>query len=121
MKKPERRWFPKKKREDVEIYLERWRTALEERGMRINRFKIEYICACIDGGSIRMNGEMLKREQKFKYLGSVVDARSEASCTGWVEKLEGRRKRRPRKRWRDCIRDDLQLKGIIEEEAQDGN
>lgn len=56
-----------------EINLERWRTALEERGMRISRSKIEYIYTSSDGESRRMDGEELKRVQKFKYLGSIVD------------------------------------------------
>ena len=228
------------RREDLEIKLERWRAALEERGMRISRSKTEYMCTSNDEGSIRMDGEELKRVQKFKYLGSIVDAsglmdeevkhRVQAGWNNWrsasgvlcdkkvplrlkgkfhrtvirpamlygtetssmkkteekrmdvaemrmlrwmcgltredrirneyirgstkvVEiskkiqegrlrwyghllrrdedhvgrctmemKVQGRRKRgRPRKRWRDCVRDDLQLKGITEEEAQDRN
>ena len=227
-------------REDLEANLERWRAALEERGMRISRSKTEYMCTSTDEGSIRMDGEELKRVQKFKYLGSIVDAsgnmeeevkhRVQAGWNNWrsasgvlcdrkvplrlkgkfhrtvirpamlygtetasmkrteekkmdvaemrmlrwmcgvtredrirneyvrgstkvVEiskkiqegrlrwyghllrrdedhvgrqimemEVEGRRRRgRPRKRWRDCIRDDLRLKGITEEEAQNRN
>lgn len=46
---------------------------MEERGMRISRSKIEYIYTSSDGESRRMDGEELKRVQKFKYLGSIVD------------------------------------------------
>lgn len=53
--------------------MEMWRTALEERGMRISRSKIEYIYTSSDGECRRMDGEELKRVQKFKYLGSIVD------------------------------------------------
>ena len=228
------------RREDLEVNLERWRTALEERGLRISRSKTEYMSTSIDGGSIKMDGEDLKKVQKFKYLGSIVNAkgnlddevrhRVQAGWNNWrsasgvlcdkkiplrlkgkfhrtvirpamlygtetaslkkteekrmdvaemrmlrwmcgvtredrirneyirgstkvVEiskkiqegrlrwyghlmrrdedhvarhtmemEIEGRRKRgRPRKRWRDCVKDDLQLKGISEEEAQNRN
>nr|XP_027232264.1 uncharacterized protein LOC113823773 [Penaeus vannamei] len=61
------------RREDLQINLERWRTAVEERGIRISRSKTEYMCTYIDGGSIRMDEE-LKRVEMFKYLGSIVDA-----------------------------------------------
>ncbi|MEL7196585.1 MAG: reverse transcriptase family protein, partial [Bacteroidota bacterium] len=63
-------------REDLEEKVERWRAALEERGMRISRSKTEYMCANIDGevlGSIQLAGEELKRVNKFKYLGSIVE------------------------------------------------
>ena len=64
-------------KEDLEVNLERWRTVLEERGMRISRSKTEYMCTCIDGndiGSIRLDGVEIKKVNKFKYLGSIVDA-----------------------------------------------
>ncbi|XP_064110342.1 uncharacterized protein LOC135218125 [Macrobrachium nipponense] len=59
-----------------ELRLERWRAALEERRMRISRSKTEYVCSNIteDGGnSIRLGGEGIKRLQKFKYLGSILE------------------------------------------------
>ena len=64
-------------REDLEVKLERWRTALEGRGMRISRSKTEYMCASVDGiggDSIRMDGEEIKKVNKFKYLRAMVDA-----------------------------------------------
>ena len=63
-------------RGELEAKLERWRMALEERGMKISRSKTEYMCNSVggdDGGSIRLNGEDIKRVDKFKYLGSVVE------------------------------------------------
>ena len=65
------------RREDLEVKLERWRAALEGRGMRISRSKTEYMCASIDGDGgdrIRMDGEEIKKVHKFKYLGAMVDA-----------------------------------------------
>ena len=44
-------------REQAEESLERWRNALERRGMRISRDKTEYLCLNVD---------------EFKYLGSMV-------------------------------------------------
>ena len=38
-----------------------------------------------------------------------------------MEVQGGRRSGRPRKRWRDCVRDDIHLKGINEEETHDRN
>ena len=65
------------RKEDLEVKLERWRAALEGRGMRISRSKTEYMCTSIDGDdleSIWMDGEEIKRVNKFKYLGTMVDA-----------------------------------------------
>ena len=64
-------------REDLETKLERWRTALEDRGMRISRSKTEYMCTTNeeDGReSIRLDGEEIKRVDNFKYLGAIVNA-----------------------------------------------
>ena len=64
-------------REDLETKLERWRTALEDRGMRISRSKTEYMCTTNeeDGReSIRLDGEERKRVDNFKYLGAIVNA-----------------------------------------------
>ena len=51
---------------------------MEDRGMRVSRKKTEYLC--IGEGEtdeeVKMQGEKLKRVEKFKYLGS--------NCTdGW--------------------------------------
>ncbi|XP_064111289.1 uncharacterized protein LOC135218769 [Macrobrachium nipponense] len=63
-------------REELEGRLERWMAALEERGMRISRSNTEYMYSSIteDGGnSIRLGREVIKRVQKFKYLGSILE------------------------------------------------
>lgn len=64
-------------REDLEMKLERWRQVLEDRGMRISRSKTEYMCTTNEGDdreSIQLGEEQIKRVDKFKYLGSVVNA-----------------------------------------------
>ena len=60
----------------LERKLEEWRVALESRGMKISRSKMEYFTTDTSGdqqAKIRLNGEMLKRVKIFKYLGSTVD------------------------------------------------
>ena len=60
----------------LERKLEEWRVALESRGMKISRSKTEYFTTDTSGDqqtTIRLNGEMLKRVNTFKYLGSMVD------------------------------------------------
>lgn len=64
-------------REDLEVKLERWRQVLEDRGMRISRSKTEYMCTTTEGDdreSIQLGGEQIRRVDKFKYLGSFVNA-----------------------------------------------
>ncbi|KAK3544152.1 hypothetical protein QTP86_003162, partial [Hemibagrus guttatus] len=66
-------------REQVEENLERWRFALERRGMKVSRSKTEYIC--VNGregsGTVRLQGEEVKKVQEFKYLGSTVQSNGE--------------------------------------------
>ena len=61
-------------REELETRLETWRRAMEDRGIRVSRQKIEYLC--IGEGEaneeVKMQGEKLKRVEEFKYLGSIV-------------------------------------------------
>ncbi|KAK3523637.1 hypothetical protein QTP70_005839 [Hemibagrus guttatus] len=66
-------------REQVEENLERWRFALERRGMKVSRNKTEYMCVneregC---GTVRLQGEEVKKLQEFKYLGSTVQSNGE--------------------------------------------
>ncbi|KAK3558989.1 hypothetical protein QTP86_000117 [Hemibagrus guttatus] len=58
-------------REQVEENLERWRFALERRGMKVSRSKTEYISVNEREGSgtVRLQGEEVKKVQEFKYLG----------------------------------------------------
>ncbi|KAK3527512.1 hypothetical protein QTP86_024294, partial [Hemibagrus guttatus] len=66
-------------REQVEENLERWRFALERRGMKVSRSKTEYMCVNEREGSgtVRLQGEEVKKVQEFKYLGSTVQNNGE--------------------------------------------
>ncbi|KAK3506251.1 hypothetical protein QTP70_033602, partial [Hemibagrus guttatus] len=66
-------------RAQVEENLERWRFALERRGMKVSRSKTEYMCVNEREGSgtVRLQGEEVKKVQEFKYLGSTVQSNGE--------------------------------------------
>ncbi|MCJ8730045.1 hypothetical protein PDJAM_G00112890 [Pangasius djambal] len=66
-------------REQVEENLERWRFALERRGMKVSHSKTEYMCVNEREGSgtVRLQGEEEKKVQEFKYLGSTVQSNGE--------------------------------------------
>ncbi|KAK3536119.1 hypothetical protein QTP70_029528, partial [Hemibagrus guttatus] len=66
-------------REQVEENLERWRFALERRGMKVSRSKTEYMCVNEREGSgtVRLQCEEVKKVQEFKYLGSTVQSNGE--------------------------------------------
>ncbi|KAK3570643.1 hypothetical protein QTP86_024559 [Hemibagrus guttatus] len=66
-------------REQVEENLERWRFALERRGMKVSCSKTEYMCVNEREGSgtVRLQGEEVKKVQEFKYLGSTVQSNRE--------------------------------------------
>ncbi|KAK3519649.1 hypothetical protein QTP86_002806, partial [Hemibagrus guttatus] len=82
-------------REQVEENLERWRFVLEGRGMKVSRSKTEYMCVNEREGSgtVRLQGEEVKKVQEFKYLGSTVQSngvcgkevkkRVQAGWNGW--------------------------------------
>ena len=61
-------------REEVERILESWKYALERRGVKASRSKIEYLC--INGGNddetVKMEDTKVPRVKEFKYLGSMV-------------------------------------------------
>nr|XP_027231203.1 uncharacterized protein LOC113822869 [Penaeus vannamei] len=61
-------------REEVEEELERWRYALERRGMIQSSYKTEYTCANErdSGETVRLQGVEVKKVNKFKYLRSTV-------------------------------------------------
>ena len=73
-------------REEVEWKLESWRYALERRGIKVSRSKIEYLC--INGGNddetVKMEDAKLPRVKEFKYLGSTVQ--ESGSCEREVKK-----------------------------------
>ncbi|KAK3547011.1 hypothetical protein QTP86_008801 [Hemibagrus guttatus] len=66
-------------REQVEENLERWRFALERRGMKVSGSKTEYMCVNEREGSgtVRLQGEEVKKVLEFKYLGSTVQSNGE--------------------------------------------
>ncbi|KAK3558446.1 hypothetical protein QTP86_018105, partial [Hemibagrus guttatus] len=66
-------------REQVEENLERWRFALERRGMKVSRSKTEDTCVNEREGSgtVRLQGEEVKKVQECKYLGSTVQSNGE--------------------------------------------
>ncbi|KAK3564136.1 hypothetical protein QTP86_007804 [Hemibagrus guttatus] len=66
-------------REQVEENLESWRFALERRGMKVSGSKTEYMCVNEREGSgtVRLQGEEVKKVQEFKYLGSTVQSNGE--------------------------------------------
>ncbi|KAK3527924.1 hypothetical protein QTP86_011782 [Hemibagrus guttatus] len=82
-------------REQVEENLERWRFALERRGMKVSRSKTEYMCVNEREGSgtVRLQGEEVKKVQEFKYLGSTVQSNGECGKEGkstqsWLNLIE---------------------------------
>ncbi|KAK3560412.1 hypothetical protein QTP86_008467 [Hemibagrus guttatus] len=66
-------------REQVEENLERWTFALERRRMKVSCSKTEYMCVNEREGSgtVRLQGEEVKKVQEFKYLGSTVQSNGE--------------------------------------------
>ncbi|XP_062866594.1 uncharacterized protein LOC134329279, partial [Trichomycterus rosablanca] len=66
-------------REQVEDNLERWRYALERRGMKVSRSKTEYMCVNgrETGGTVRLQGAEVTKVKDFKYLGSTVQENGE--------------------------------------------
>ena len=66
-------------REQVEDRLERWRSALEKRGLKISRSKTEYMCLneTNGGGLVRLQGNAMSKVEEFKYLGSTVQGNGE--------------------------------------------
>ena len=66
-------------RKQVEENLERWRYALERRGMKVSRSKTEYMCVNErnSGGTVRLQGVEIKKLEDFRYLGSTVQSNGE--------------------------------------------
>ncbi|KAK3569504.1 hypothetical protein QTP86_032109 [Hemibagrus guttatus] len=78
-------------REQVEENLERWRFALERRGMKVSRSKTEYMCVNEREGSgtVRLQGEEVKKVQEFKYLGSTVQSNGECGKEAQTFNVKG--------------------------------
>ncbi|KAK3557973.1 hypothetical protein QTP86_005610 [Hemibagrus guttatus] len=78
-------------REQVEENLERWRFALERRGMKVSGSKTEYICVNEREGSgtVRLQGEEVKKVREFKYLGSTVQSNGECGKEENISENQG--------------------------------
>ena len=75
-------------REELEWKLEEWRKAIEDRGLKINRKKTEYLKLNDDQDSkITLQGQTLNTVPNFRYLGSTVseDGGLEAEMTHRVQ------------------------------------
>ena len=64
-------------RQGVNDRLESWRHTLEVRGFRLSRSKTEYLHCCFsgrteEGGEIVLDGKVIPKVAKFKYLGSII-------------------------------------------------
>ena len=67
-------------KQQAEDNLERWRYALEHRGMKVSRSKTEYMCMNGSGnGKICLWNEELKKVNEFKYLGTTMVSNGEYS------------------------------------------
>ena len=75
-------------RENMEEDLERWRYALERRGMKVSRSKTEYLCANeMDTGqqlTMKLQDVELPKAQDFKYFDSTVQ--KDGGCEKEVKK-----------------------------------
>ncbi len=62
-------------RKQAEEQLELWRKAIDNKGLRVNRCKIEYLSpsSCHDSKA-KFGGEDVKNVTTFKYIGSMFDA-----------------------------------------------
>ena len=79
----------------MERRLKSWRYALERRGMKVSRSKIEYLCINgeNDDKTVKMEDTKVPRVKEFKYLGSMVQEsgdcerevkkRVQAGWNGW--------------------------------------
>ena len=71
-------------KEQVERRLERWRYALERRGMKVSRSKTEYMCVRGDGEMVLLQGVEVPKVKEFRYLGSTVQCNGD--CGSKVER-----------------------------------
>ncbi|XP_065668195.1 uncharacterized protein LOC136088415 [Hydra vulgaris] len=64
-------------REQVQVNLERWRYALESRGVKVIRSKTEYMCVNerADGGQVQLHGVDLVKVDEFTYLRLKVQSK----------------------------------------------
>ena len=80
-------------KEQLERSLERWRYALEKRGMKVSRSKTEYMYMNERDEMVLLQGVEVPKVKKFRYLGSTVQCnggcgsevkrRVQAGWNGW--------------------------------------
>ena len=75
-------------KEQVERSLERWRYALERRGMKVSRRKTEYMCVNErgDGETVLLQGLEVPKVKGFRYLGSTVQCN--VGCGSEVKRVQ---------------------------------
>ena len=62
-------------RQQLEENLERWRFALERKGMKVSHSKTRYMCVNKrESGIVRLQGAEMVKVQKLKYLGTTVQS-----------------------------------------------
>ena len=73
-------------REEVERRLECWKYALERRGLKVSRSKIEYLCVNgeNDDKTVKTENTKVPKVKEFEYLGSTVQ--ENGSCEREVKK-----------------------------------
>ena len=90
-----------KSRDGVNAKLERWREALESKGFRISRTKMEYIVCNFSGHlqraetTVRIEAQKIPQRDSFRYLGSIISKDGEIDegikhrikADGWSEDL----------------------------------
>ncbi|KAI5104378.1 hypothetical protein C0J45_6004 [Silurus meridionalis] len=133
-------------RKQVEKSLERWRYALERRGMKVSRSKTKYMCVNEREGSgvVRLLGKVVEKVEEFMHLESTVQGRfgdkmrevrlrwfehvqrRDMRDMGYIGRrmlrmeLPGRKKRgRPRRRFMDVVKEDMQVVFVTESDVED--
>ena len=88
-------------RAEVEVRLEEWSKAMEDRDLKVSRGKTEHLCV-----RLRRFGHVLRRDEEY-----IVQR---------LRRMQvGTRGRGRPKRWLDCITEDLLAVGAVEEGVQD--
>ena len=76
---------------ELQVELERWRIAMENRGLRISRSKAQVMFCDFSSrgvqGEVRLGEDIIEEVQQFKYLGSVIHRN--ATMTAEVKQRTG--------------------------------
>ena len=60
--------------------LELWRKDIENKGLRVNRSKTEYLPPSSCHDKVKLGGEEIKNVTIFKYIGSMFDVSFTTDC-----------------------------------------